>query len=157
ASCTSPVIGSAARGTYMQSNWFHRRWAGHAAYTPGTAVRTAVPYILAAESDLIRAEALIRSGGSKATAATLINNSRVTRGTLSALTGAETNAVMLTAVDYERQVELLTTGGFELMHARQGLTSRLQTGTWRHLPIPAKELETLGLPIYTFGGPGKEQ
>jgi hypothetical protein len=28
----------------------------------------------------------------------------------------------------------------------------LQTGTACQLPIPAKELETLGLPIYTFGG-----
>jgi len=31
----------------------------------------------------------------------------------------------------------------------------LQAGTIRHLPIPAKELETLVLPIYTFGGVGK--
>lgn len=152
ASCQSPVIGDPGRGIYMQSSWFHRRYAHHARTTPVTAGRTLVPYILAAESDLIRAEALIRSGGSKATAATLINRTRVTRGNLSALTGAETNAVMLTAIDYERDVELLSTNGFELQRARQDLVVRLQTGTLRHLPIPAKELETLGLPIYTFGG-----
>lgn len=157
ASCTSAVIGDPGRGIWMQSNWFHRRYSHHARTTPGTAWRTAVPYLLAAENDLIRAEALIRSGGSKTTAATLINNSRVTRGNLPALTGAEANATMLAAIDYERQVELISTNGLELQRARQGLTARLQTGTWRHLPIPAKELETLGLPIYTFGGPGKEQ
>ncbi len=151
-SCLSPVIGDPGRGIYMQAVWYHRRYSHHARTTPVTAGKTAVPYILAAESDLIRAEALIRSGGSKATAATLINSTRVTRGKLSTLTGAETNAVMLAAIDYERQVELLSTNGFELQRARQDLTPRLQVGTWRHLPIPAKELETLGLPIYTFGG-----
>lgn len=156
-SCTTPVLGDPGRGIYMQSVWFHRRHAHHARTTSGTRGQTAVPYILAAESDLIRAEALIRSGGSKTTAATLINNSRVTRGNLPALTGAETNAVLLTAIDYERQVELFHSNGLDLQRARQGLTARLQTGTFRHLPIPAKELETLGLPIYTFGGPGNEQ
>ncbi len=30
--------------------------------------------------------------------------------------------------------------------------SNLQKGTPRSLPVPAKELETLGLPVYTFGG-----
>lgn len=157
ASCTTPVLGDPGRGIYMQSVWFHRRYAHHARTTSTTRGQTAVPYILAAENDLIRAEALIRSGGSKTTAATLINNSRVTRGNLPALTGAETNAVMLAAIDYERQVELFHSNGLDLPRARQGLTARLQAGTFRHLPIPAKELETLGLPIYTFGGPGKEQ
>ena len=157
ASCQASVIGDPGRGIYMQSNWHHSRYDHHARMTPGTAGRTAVPWILAAESDLIRAEALIRSGGSRTTAAALINNSRVTRGNLPAMTGAEANAALLAAIDYERQVELLNTNGLDLQRARQGLTARLQAGTWRHLPIPAKELETLGLPIYTFGGAGKEQ
>jgi hypothetical protein len=157
ASCQAAVIGDPGRGIYMQSNWYHRRYDHHARTTPGTSARTAVPYLLAAESDLIRAEALIRSGGSKTTAAALINTTRNGRGGLPALTGAEDNATMLAAIDYERQVELVSSGGFELQRARQGLTARLQVGTYRHLPIPAKELETLGLPIYTFGGPGKEQ
>jgi hypothetical protein len=157
ASCQAPVIGDPGRGIWMQSSWYHRRYAHHARTTPGTNGRTAVPYILKAENDLLRAEALIRSGGSKAEAATLINNSRVGRGNLPALTGAEDNATLFAAIDYERQVELVSTNGLELMRARQGLTDRLQPGTFRHLPIPAKELETLGLPIYTFGGPGNEQ
>lgn len=150
--CVASVIGDPLRGLYMQSHWYHKRYEHHARSST-TAGKTAVPYMLAAESDLIRAEALIRSGGSAATAAALINNSRVGRGQLSPLTGAEGTAALLAAIDYERQVELLTTNGFELLHARQDLNGvRLQTGTPRHLPIPAKELETLGLPIYTFGG-----
>ncbi|HUR92892.1 MAG TPA: RagB/SusD family nutrient uptake outer membrane protein [Gemmatimonadaceae bacterium] len=151
-SCQAPVIGDPGRGIWMQSNYYHSRYDHYARTTPVTAARTAVPYILAAESDLIRAEALIRSGGNKATAASLINTTRVGRGNLPALTGAEANDAMLAAIDYERQVELMSTNGLELVRARQGLTDRLQIGTWRHLPIPAKELETLGLPIYTFGG-----
>ncbi|MCR4340207.1 MAG: RagB/SusD family nutrient uptake outer membrane protein [Gemmatimonadaceae bacterium] len=157
ASCQSPVIGDPGRGIYMQSNYAHRRYSYTARTTPGTRYTGPVPYILAAESNLLRAEALIRSGGSKPTAAALINNTRVGRGNLSALSGAEDNATLLAAVDYERQVELMATNGFELPRARQGLTARLQAGTFRHLPIPAKELETLGLPIYTFGGVGNEQ
>ncbi|HUR92893.1 MAG TPA: RagB/SusD family nutrient uptake outer membrane protein [Gemmatimonadaceae bacterium] len=157
ASCQASVIGDPGRGIYMQSTWYHSRYDHHARTTPGTAGRTAVPYLLAAENDLIRAEALIRSGGSRATAAALINSSRVTRGGLPAMMGGEATAALLAAIDYERQVELVNTNGLDLQRARQGLTARLQTGTWRHLPIPAKELETLGMPVYTFGGSGKEQ
>ncbi|MGK2934998.1 MAG: hypothetical protein ACSLFE_07105 [Gemmatimonadaceae bacterium] len=145
------VIGDPGRGIYMQSPWFHKRYicCSWEAATPGLGP---MPYVLAAESDLVRAEALIRSGGSKVTAAGLINNSRVGRGQMTPLTGAESDAVLLTAVDYERQVELLFTNGNDLFWARHGLTDRLQPGTWRHLPLPAKELETLGQQIYTFGG-----
>jgi hypothetical protein len=143
--------GDPLRGIWMQSVWFHSRYVccSWEAAVPGNGP---TPYMLAAESDLVRAEALIRSGGSKATAASLINITRVGRGQMTPLTGAESDAVLLAAIDYERQVELLFTNGFDLFWARHGLTDRLQVGTWRHLPIPAKELETLGLPIYTFGG-----
>lgn len=149
------VLGDPGRGIYMQSPWFHQRYTccSWEAATPGLGP---TPYVLAAESDLVRAEALIRSGGSKTTAAALINNSRVGRGQMTPLTGAESDVVLLTALDYERQVELLFTNGFDLFWARHGLTDRLQPGTWRHLPLPAKELETLVLPIYTFGGAGNE-
>jgi hypothetical protein len=145
------VIGDPGRGIFMQSVWFHKRYicCSWESANPGSGP---LPYILAAESDLIRAEALIRSGGSRTTAAALINTSRVGRGQLTPLTGAEGDAVLLTAIDYEREVELPYTNGWELFRARHGLVDRLQSGTWRHLPIPAKELETLGLPIYTFGG-----
>jgi hypothetical protein len=52
-------------------------------------------------------------------------------------------------------VELLSTNGFTLFQRRH--VDGLQPGTVHHLPMPAKELETLGMPIYTFGGVGKEQ
>lgn len=149
-----PVIGDPLRGIYMQSPFFHSRYVAHA-LTSTTAARTPVPYMLAAESDLIRAEALIRkSSPDLATAATLINITRVGRGKLPAATAGEGATALLGYIDYERDVELLMTNGWELYRARH--IDRLQPGTFRHLPIPATELETLGLPIYTFGGPGKE-
>ena len=149
------VIGDPGRGIFMQSPWYHSRYVEHSRFSP-TAAATPVPYLLAAESDLVLAEALIRTGGSLTQAATLINNTRVTRGGLPAATAAEGATKLLEYIDYERDVELLNTNGFAFLHRRRvDGPHGLQTGTLRHLPIPAKELETLQLPIYTFGGVGK--
>jgi hypothetical protein len=158
------VIGDPARGIYMQSAYSYDRYIGHARTSP-TAWTTPVPYILKAENDLLIAEALVKSGGSKATAAGLVNTTRVTRGGLAALTGSESDAVLLAAIDYERDVELAATNGFELFYARSAPTTtplsasaaggRIQTGTVRHLPVPARELETLGKSVYTYGGVGR--
>jgi starch-binding outer membrane protein, SusD/RagB family len=147
----TPPVGDPARGIYMQSVFYHSRYEFTAASQPGAATGP-VPYILAAESDLIRAEALIRSGGSTVTAAALINNTRVGRGNLTPLTGAEGSAALLSAISYERDVELMNTSGTTLYWRRVVTDQPMQTGTVCQLPIPAKELETLGLPVYTFGG-----
>jgi hypothetical protein len=149
----TPVIGDPSRGIYMQSPWYHSRYQAHSRTSP-TSARGPAPYLLAAESDLVRAEALIRKAAPDlATAAALINNSRVTRGHLPAATAAEGAAKLLSYIDYEREIELHATSGFTLFQRRH--VDGLQPGTYRHLPIPAKELETLALPIYTFGGVGK--
>lgn len=155
------VIGDPSRGIHMQSAYLHARYEHHSRDAL-TAARTAVPYILKAENDLLIAEALIRTGGNRATAATLINNTRVGRGGLSALTGAESDATLLAAIDHERDVELANTNAFDLFYARSApvasplgtnvLGGRLQPGTVRHLPVPARELETLGKTVYTYGG-----
>lgn len=155
------VLGDASRGVWMQSAYYHARYAGHSR-DAATAARTPVPYILKAENDLLVAEALIKSGGNRANAATLINNTRVGRGGLSPLTGAESDATLLAAIDHERDVELANTNAFDLFYARSApvvsplaanpLGGRLQNGTVRHLPVPAQELETLGKPVYTYGG-----
>ena len=109
---------------------------------------------ISGESDLVRAEALIRKPSPDlATAAALINNSRVTRGHLPPATAGDGVATLLSYIDYEREIELHATSGFTLFQRRH--VDGLQPGTYRHLPIPAKELETLALPIYTFGGVGQ--
>jgi hypothetical protein len=146
-----PPIGDPARGIYMQSVFYHKRYEPHAVNQP-LGLATPVPYMLAAESDLIRAEALIRSGGNLATAAALINTTRVGRGNLTPATGAEGTDALLSMISYERDVELTNTSGTTLYWRRAVTDQPLQAGTACQLPIPAKELETLGLPIYTFGG-----
>jgi hypothetical protein len=112
--------------------------------------------MLAAESDLIRAEALIRSGGSLQTAADLINITRVGRGNLPPATAADGADALLSDISYERDVEISTTSGTTLYWRRAVTDQPMQPGTPCQLPIPAKELETLGLPIYTFGGVGND-
>lgn len=143
------LIGDPGRGIWMQSPFYHKRWRGTSFATPG-ATRNGREnvYVLAAENDLMIAEALARTGGDLTRAAALVNKTRVTRGGLTAV--AADAAAILAAVDYERDVELLNTSGLSLFDARR--FERLQIGTMRHLPMPARELEILGRPIYTFGG-----
>ncbi len=159
-----------ARGVYFFSQWGHKRYVDYS-YTEDDYALTIVPFVLAAENDLLIAEALVRTNGDKARAATLINKTRVGRGGLPALTGSSSNNDLLAAIFYERDIELWGTGGgqawFDRRRIDANLTyngipigstwafrggSNLQKGTPRHLPLPAKELETLGLPVYTYGG-----
>lgn len=136
------------RGVYRFSNYVHNRYASD--FTAWTG--RPMPALLKAENDLMRAEALIRTGGSKTEAAALINNTRVDRGGLAPLTGSESDAVMLDAVKYEKMIELLNTwGGRELAEARRW-PGYMRDGAFRQLPIPAAELVLLDIPIYTFGG-----
>jgi hypothetical protein len=146
------VIGDPARGIWMQSPWSHKRYVGHARTSP-TSARTAVPYIIQAENDLLIAEALIRTSGDLARAATLINKTRVNRGQLAPAAAADGAAKLLQYIRYEQIIELMNTNG--MSHFRERHWDGFQEGTFRHLPIPARELETLSLPLYTFGGVGK--
>lgn len=142
-----------ARGDWHFSNWEHSRYGeknpkGDVSWYAGTFTGVA-PMVLAAENDLLWAEALVRTGGDLTIAAGLVNKTRVGRGGLAPV-AADANAIM-DAIHYEQDVELLTTGGGLQWFNRRRIDG-LQTGTPRHLPIPAKELEIDELPIYTFGG-----
>lgn len=159
-----------ARGVYFFSQWQHIRYYQHS-FESDNELTGDMPYVLAAENDLMIAEALVRTNGDKARAATLINKTRVGRGKLAPVTGASSTNDLLAAIFYERDIELLNSGaGQGWMDRRRidtSLTygtlpigntwgfrggSGLQKGTPRHLPLPAKELETLGLPVYKYGG-----
>lgn len=146
------VVGSAGRGIWMQSPFWHRRYV-RTSFNYGAAARLGGenPHVLAAENDLMIAEALVRTGGDLTRAATLVNKTRVGRGNLPPVDVVP--AALLSAIEYERDVELLNSGGIALFDRRR--VDGLQPGTFRHLPVPARELETLGLPVYTFGGVGQ--
>jgi len=148
---TGAVIGDPSRGIFMQSPYYHSRYKFYARTSTPHATG-AVPYLLAAESDLARAEALVQTNGDLALAATLVNKTHVTRGNRTALTAASSKQEFLDAIAYEREIETMSTNGFTFFQLRH--VDDFQDGTVRHLPIPAKELETLSLPNYTFGGVG---
>jgi hypothetical protein len=146
------VVGDPSRGVYMQSPFWHRRYAKVSFhYSSAERAGGALPHVLAAENDLMIAEALLRTGGDLTRAASLVNKTRVGRGALPPV--AETPTALLAAIEYERDVELLNTGAIALFDRRR--VDGIQTGTLRHFPVPATELEALGLPVYTFGGVGQ--
>jgi hypothetical protein len=159
-----------ARGNYHQSNLQHMRYSylTYAGYgLPGEDGTGQADIMTQTYNDLLWAEGEIRGGGSKANAANLINKTRVTRGGLSALTGGESDAVLLQALQYEQAVELFGLGGVPYYNVRRvtpsnhaGLNNSgcpallcLWPDTPRHMPIPAKELGLLKKELYSFGGP----
>ncbi len=144
------VLGDPQRGIYMLSPVSYARYSHHGITSP-TPGNTPVPWMLAAESDLLHAEAIIQTGGSLAQAAGLINKTRVGRGGLSAATAAHSAQDLLDMIWYERQIELTVTNGWDLYRHR--IYGSLRPGTVCQLPIPATELQTMGAPNYTFGGP----
>lgn len=153
---------SAARGYYFYGNYDYSRYEAYRATFTEPMV-----FLSADEVDLLRAEALIRTGGNKVTAAGLINNTRVGRGGLAPLTGLESDAVLLNAILYERIVEFTWHGSCNVWFYRRMMTPSgntdaanlyyLEPGTARHLPVPASELSIFGIPFYTFGGTAGEQ
>lgn len=142
-----------ARGCYHFSSWAYGREASYG-YDADASTQQIGPYpmIRKAENDLLIAEADVRLGTNLAEAATLINNTRVGRGNLAPVTAGTGAAGLLAAIQYEQDIELMATGpGLEYYNRRR--INGLLPQTPLHLPVPAHELETDGLPVYTFGGP----
>jgi hypothetical protein len=151
---SSQKIFNPARGDYHQSNIGHIRYDLTGTQDPSGIYFAfgPAPLINAAVNDLIQAEALIRSNGNLATAATLINRSRVTRGGLPAATAGEGAASLTTKLLYEQDVELMGLGAIPFYNRRR--IDGLIAGTPHELPVPAKELGVFGQPLYTWGGTG---
>ena len=116
---------------------------------PPSYAGTRVPFMLASEMDYIIAECEWQLGNNS-TALGIINGSaRSTIGELPAANDAS-DAGILNLLHYEHAIELAHTGkainwGFMRRH------DMLQTGTPLHWAVPARELEILGLPLYTYG------
>ncbi len=107
------------------------------------------PMVLAAESDLLWAEALIRGPAPNlALAATLINKTRVGRGGLPAATAAD--ADLLAKLQYEQDVELPGSNIAPFYNQRR--IDKLEPNTPHEMPVPAKELGVLQQSLYTCGG-----
>ena len=160
---------------------YHRSSLGHIRYTyltsPGSGLPSEngtgpAPVYTAAQNDLLWAEGLLRGGGSATQAAALINKTRVGRGGLTPLTGAEGQATLLLALQYEQEIEEMGMGPVPFHNRRRATPEGgganfanlrdcpggilcLWIGTPRHMPMPAKELSVLQKELYTFGGVGQ--
>ena len=100
------------------------------------------------DNDLLLAEAIIRTEGDLFQAATLINKTRVFNGGLAPATSGD--ADLLDKLFYERYLEAYETPGNPFFDRRR--TGTLGNKQFTQFPIPARELNTLEAPLYTFGG-----
>jgi hypothetical protein len=117
------------------------------------------------EMKFIRAEALFRVGRFT-DAAALINPTRVAAG----LRPADANGPpagadcvprkdngacgnLFDAIQYEKRIELFPTEGDISWWDARGW-GKLLPGTPYHVPVSGRELISLGIPYYTFGGVG---
>lgn len=149
-----------ARGTYHYSFYGGSRFANYAA-SNGTAPAR---WMTTVEMQLIKAEGLLRTGGSTQAVADIINATRVTRGQLPAATAADAN--LMDKLIYEKRIEgyLLCSGC--AYFDRRGYGPRVPTGpafhqgpvegTPTHFAPPGLELNVLQKPLYTYGGVGNE-
>jgi hypothetical protein len=152
-----------ARGTYRFSWYYYLRNGTDQSWQNGPQLAMSV-----AEMDLLKAEALIRLGRASEAVA-LINKTRVANGELPpvSLEGppSEPGCVprklngqcgsLWDALRYERGIELLGMSGVIRFFDQRGWGALPQYSITQ-LPIPGRELGTLRLPNYTFGGPGGE-
>lgn len=151
----------AARGTYHYSSHNHKRYQ----YYLIDGLNGPMPHMIMTEMDMYKAEGLLRTGGSRDMVAELINKTRVNRGMLNPATGSDAagssadaqshmDAASLWAkLKHERRIETFQTAAGLAFYDDRGLGD-LVTGTPIHFPVPGRELETLGLQNYTFGGVG---
>jgi hypothetical protein len=149
------------RGTWRQSYYQYYRWGGE--WRDAELTMMTVD-----EMNLLRAEAHLRSNRPQE-AADLINITRVGNGELPPVTaqGVPPSADCVPRNDDGSCMDLMGALWWERMLEVTGMESprdwadqrgfgMLEEGTFVHLPIPGRELETLGLPMYTFGGVGGE-
>lgn len=141
------------RGPTLQSNYFYARDFVDQQWNETPFAAGPGPIFLLEENRLMEAEAAARTGDVPGAIALVNEGSRVNIGGLDPLEAGTSEAGVLAAIFYERDIELYRTGmGLPFYDLRR--RGQLQAGTPLHLPVPATELQTIGEPLYTFGGVG---
>ncbi len=123
-----------------------------------------MPVFVTTDNDMLLAEAYLRLNN-LADAQSILNDPASRRKANGLLPDVALDAGEIeNAILHERFVEILNTGpasqffdrrriGPRVTFTEMGSYDGLQEGSVGHFPIPAQELETLQLDIYTFGGP----
>jgi len=148
-----------------QWRWSHYLDIRYQAYYNANNTGLAIPIIQVKEMQLLKAEALWKrnTGTDQADAVEIINTYRVADGGLSLADVAGTNTSCVPKLPsgacgdtwemlkWEKRMIFFMTvyGGFYFDSRRWG---DLPQYTYRHYPVPARELEVRQLPLYTFGG-----
>lgn len=151
------------RGEWHFSHYKHNRNKTDAGFAGNGSSDGPMPAFLAADNELLRAEALLRLGRTGDAIAVINAGTRVSRGQLPALPDGAGPGAVEQAVFYERAIELLNTAPMSLWFDRRRLAPRenylevtplggLQTGTPAQLPVPAGELNIQMEEPYNFGG-----
>lgn len=158
------------RGTWFYSDRGFDRFIGYNNSRFGAATAGPMPHTLKAEMDLLKAEAILQgaSSGSMNEVASLINNTRVEDGELPPADASsddpgsmsdpqnalkDEGATLWSMLKHERVIETWGTSAGVNFFIKRGWGD-LREGMQLHYPVPGSELETLGEPIYTFGGVG---
>ncbi len=150
------------RGTYHFSMYGSYRYDDYNTDWVGD-----MPELTVKEMDFLKAEALYRTGN-KQGAVDIINTYRTTNGQLppATLDGAKGQdrcvprmpdgscGDLWETIKYEKRVEVWHTFAGDAFYDDRGWGD-LVTGTAIQFPIPGKELLTLLMDIYTFGGSGE--
>jgi starch-binding outer membrane protein, SusD/RagB family len=152
-----PAPHPAARGVWRFSMYHHyRNWEMYLNGFVGP-----MQHMRVTEMKMLRAEALLRQnpGVVLPEVADLINETRVDRGGLDAITVLDSWDDAFNAMRYEFEIEThATAAGLDYYHTRSWGNlmgenyGKLLPGTPIHFPVPAGELMLLELPVYTFGG-----
>lgn len=152
-----PAPHPAARGVWRFSMYHHHR--NDEMYRNGYV--GPMQHMRVTEMKIMHAEALLRLNEPVVLpdVVSLINETRVDRGGLDAMTVADSWDDVFNAMRYEFEIEThATAAGLDYYHTRswgdlKGESyGKLLPGSPVHFPIPAGELELLELPVYTFGG-----
>jgi hypothetical protein len=154
---------TSARGTYMHSNYHSTRYRNPPALNFHSTGR--LPIITMDEMKYIRAEALYRLNRRNEVPA-LLNPTRVAAGLAPVTVDGPPNTPscvprrddgtcgdLWDALMYEKRIDLFPLDAAATFFDQRGW-GKLLRGTPLHFPVHGRELETLGLPIYTFGGTG---
>jgi hypothetical protein len=154
---------NADRGTWRFSNYVDRRGRS----TDQNPLAANYPEVTATEKNMLRAEALYRMG-QLGPAADLINLTRVGVGGLppvgASYSPTAPNCVprlpngqcgnFFEAFKYEWRMQSYFIG-FGTWYFNSRGWGDLPQGSFLHLPIPARDLQNFGLPVYTTGGGGE--
>lgn len=144
------ILFRAERGRFHFSHYIHTRFLYDTNFSDGADAKQIKTFMLE-DNRLLLAEAKARLDDISGAVDEINLSSRITRGNLVPLSYSASLNEVLDAIFYERYIELFNTAvGSGFFDRRR--TNQLQIGTFRHLPVPATELEVIEQDLYTLGG-----